>query len=409
MKSKIMKIMVVTIGVLAVVALSFTAACAPKEEEAELKTLKIGCPMAFSGPASAWGLALRPSMDIYAELINEDGGIKIGDDYYKIELYYADDEYTAEGASRAGRELVYTDKVDFVLGYWAPNDAEIAAVTEPEKIIFFAHGTVPADWDATEHPYTFMTNASIVLSYGQPLAIVDAYPDTEKVGFLVWENPQVDAMIEITTNKLETVGVDCVSVIYPIGTSDFTTYLAKLYEEDIDTLFHWSTVGEFAMACKQGHEAGYDWHYAQPGTMIDVDEFIDMAGYDAAQDTMSDWPCPWVMKKQTIKPELLAMAHRIADRYEQEYGEPMTYMGGFGYGLKDMTLLFDALQRAGTTDPDEVQKVLWGGTFDTFIGRWTFHGEQTYKGPVALGYPCCFGKIEGRQLVYAGEAPVDIP
>jgi branched-chain amino acid transport system substrate-binding protein len=412
MKSKI----AIIITLLAVVSL-LVSSCGGGETQqtptpkatAPSKVIKIGVPMALTGPASAWGQAIKPQMEVYAELINEDGGIKIGNEYYKVQLFFGDDKYTAEGASSAAQKLVYSDKVQFVLGYYAVADANIEAVTEPAKVIYFGHGLVPSDWKAADHRYTVFTNASVVLSYGQPRAILDAYPDTKKVGFLVFDSPTTPDLIRIVTAEFAKAGVDCISEVYESPATNFVPQLAKFKQAGVNTLFCWSTVGEFALAMKQAHEAGYNWHFAQPGTMLDVDEFITLAGYDAAQGSLSDWPNPMEMKKVTVKPELKTMAQRIMARYEQKYGKPMTYMGGFGYGLKDMSLLIEVLQRAGTTDHDKVYEELWGGTFDTFIGRFTMHGEQTYGGPVALGYPCVFGKIQGNQMVYAGEYPTDIP
>lgn len=365
--------------------------------------------MAFTGPASSWGDAIKPQMQVYADLINEDGGVKIGNDYYKVQLFFADDQYTAEGASSAAQQLVYSDKVQFVLGYFAVGDANIEAVTEPAKVVYFGHGLVPADWKASDHRYTVFTNASVVLSYGQPLAILNAYPDTTKVGFLVFDSPTTPQLIQIVTDEFQKAGVDVISQVYESPATDFTAQLAKFQQDGINTLFCWSTVGEFALAMKQAHEAGYNWHFAQPGTMLDVNDFINLAGYDAAQGSLSDWPNPLAMQKGTLTPELKAMAERIEERYEQQYGAPMTYMGGFGYGLKDMSLLFDVLQKTGTTDPDAVYDALVGGTFGTFIGEFTMGGNETYGGPIAMGYACIFGKIQGTQMVYAGEYPTNIP
>ncbi|MCX6007138.1 MAG: hypothetical protein NTZ34_07760, partial [Chloroflexi bacterium] len=73
---------------LTVLIVTTVAACAasPTAAPAEGKVLKIGCVMPFSGSGAQWGLQIRPVLEIYAEEINKDGGIKVGDDMYKVEL-----------------------------------------------------------------------------------------------------------------------------------------------------------------------------------------------------------------------------------------------------------------------------------------------------------------------------------
>ncbi|MCX6008355.1 MAG: ABC transporter substrate-binding protein, partial [Chloroflexi bacterium] len=101
-----------------------TTACGSGPEAkppvAEQKTLKIGCIMAFSGSAAMYGERGRRIADVYIDLINEDGGVKIGNDTYKVELTWADDAWTPAGAAAAARKLIYDDGVIAILGYIGP-------------------------------------------------------------------------------------------------------------------------------------------------------------------------------------------------------------------------------------------------------------------------------------------------
>ena len=94
-----MKKHLVIISILLVcLSLFLLLACAPAPQPpAELKTLKVGCIMPFTGPAALWGQNIRPGMEIYADLINEDGGLKVGNDKYKIEMFFKDGFATGAG------------------------------------------------------------------------------------------------------------------------------------------------------------------------------------------------------------------------------------------------------------------------------------------------------------------------
>ena len=72
------------------------------------------------------------------------------------------------------------------------------------------------------------------------------------------------------------------------------------------------------------------------------------------------------------------MAKRIWDRYREQYNEDM-YLGAFGgMGISSQGQYFEVLEQAGTTDPDAVMKTLRGGTFDSFLGRFTLTGKRFY-------------------------------
>jgi hypothetical protein len=66
----------------------------------------------------------------------------------------------------------------------------------------------------------------------------------------------------------------------------------------------------------------------------------------------------------------------------------------------------EAVQMAGTTDPDKVMAVLRGGTIETFLGKYTLSGAKTYGSPVVVGYPCGMGIVRGSELVYLNEKPL---
>jgi branched-chain amino acid transport system substrate-binding protein len=113
-----MSILLKTVALLILcVAIVALAACATAEVKppAEPKVLKIGSVMPFSGPASQWGLLIRPVLEIYADEINKDGGLKVGDDMYKVELYFADGPMNPAADAAAARSLVYDKNVKAIV------------------------------------------------------------------------------------------------------------------------------------------------------------------------------------------------------------------------------------------------------------------------------------------------------
>src|SRR6185437_9048230 len=103
------------------------------------KTLKIGFVGVTSGPAAAWGTSNVRSMQTLAAIMNEKGGVKIGDDTYKIDVVTFDDQKDPK-RSIAGMEKMAQEGIHYVVG---PNVDDGAAAVRPvaEKagIIYFPY------------------------------------------------------------------------------------------------------------------------------------------------------------------------------------------------------------------------------------------------------------------------------
>jgi hypothetical protein len=72
----------------------------------EAKTLKIGTIMPLSGPLSVVALAFTRGWELYADDVNNAGGVKIGNDTYTIELIHEDSKAAANDTNTAASKLV---------------------------------------------------------------------------------------------------------------------------------------------------------------------------------------------------------------------------------------------------------------------------------------------------------------
>jgi branched-chain amino acid transport system substrate-binding protein len=118
-------------------ALAFTAALDPAQ--AANKVLKIGFVGVTSGPAAAWGTSNVRSMQTLADWWNSNGGVKIGDDTYNIDVVTFDDQKDPK-RSIAGMEKMAQEGIHYVVG---PNvddgAAAVRPVAEKSGIIYFPY------------------------------------------------------------------------------------------------------------------------------------------------------------------------------------------------------------------------------------------------------------------------------
>lgn len=385
------------------------SACAPevKPPQQQEKVLKLGCLMPFSGPAAMYGERGRQITDVLIELINEDGGVKIGQDTYKVALYWGDDQFAPAPAAAAARKLIYDDGVIAILGYIGPGFSALSPVTNPEKVILICR-TGGVIYDPVKDPYVIFGSPTGEVTLNQALAAMQAHPDLHT---LAWTGNMDDRRISEPAFKLvdtrleKEFGIKSLRVYYPVGTTNFTPYLTKMAEQGAEVVFAGATILEVALMAKQRKEMGLKWPIVHTSDNL-VDILFSIAGKDGAQGIMGNRNAPWELKKVQVAQKYLDLSQRMLARYEKKYGQALDNYGPFSMVITHLSQYLECAQKAGTADPDVMMKTFKGGTFDSFLGRYTYSGSKTYGAPVVFGYPCAMGEIKGDKEVYIGEYPL---
>jgi branched-chain amino acid transport system substrate-binding protein len=377
----------------------------------EAKVLKVGSVMPFTGPASYFGLAIRPVMQIYTDLINEDGGIKIGGDKYKVELYFADgDGINPSSDASAARSLIYSNNVKAIVSYFGVGYPIVASVTTPEKVILNASTISMGTFNADKDLYSIFGFPAVEMGENQAMAVMHAFPEAKTLCWVYASggNTDVEKIYGPIDEALEkTYGIKSVRVGYPLGTTNFTAYITRMAELGTGALFSMGTALDVGLIAKQRTQMGYKWPIGSTAAILDINIVRGMAGSEEAmQNICGDYCYPWVLKKVTVAPRYLAMANRIREAYKAKYAGKEPYVGAFGVGVTSMGHYLEACQMAGTTDPDKVMSVLRGGTLETFIGKFTLTGSETYGSPIVFGFPCAMSIIRGNESVYLNEEPL---
>jgi branched-chain amino acid transport system substrate-binding protein len=391
--------------------------CAPSgqagqgvQAPAEQKVLKLGCIMPFTGPAGLWGSSIRPGMDIYAQLINENGGVKVGNDIYKVELYYADGFEPAMSAT-AARSLIYDKKVNALVGVLSMGNAPVTQVSSPEKVIANLGSIGGRDVLSPDQSYAIYGYPSMEAAMNFALAIMEGFPQLHNI---CWAGPETGIKEAHTYAKpvddrlKKDFGITSTRCYYPQGTLNFTPYITKMAEDGVEVVYILAGTLDICMFMKQRTAMGHKWPILQMSAPLDYDTLRGIVGSDEAmQNLVVDYPVPWEFKKVTVAPKYLDMSKRIWAKYQETYKKDM-FIGAFGgTSITSMGQYLEAVQQAGTIDPDAVMRTIRAGTFDSFMGRYTTSGKTTaYGSNVCYGYPCCLGVLKGKKFEYLSEHPL---
>lgn len=384
-------------------------ACAEKADTpTEAKKLKIGCIMPFTGPASMYGNQTREHMEIYLSLVNESGGVKIGDDIYQVEFHFADDGMQVAPSAAAARKLIYDEGVSAIVGYFGNGYSAVAPLTNADKIIFIARSGADVVIDPQRDRYVVIGSPMGQYTMNQVLVALEAHPEVKTI---CWTGPEgAKEAIGISSDPVDrwfeaNRGIKNVRIFFPPGTTNFVPYLLRMREQGAQLIYNGSTLLDIALMAKQRYEIGFMVPLVY-GSDNEIATLKSIAGVNGIQGMIGNQCAPWELKKTKVAPRYLEMANRIRERYQELRGKPLPHAGSFTIGINQAGQYIEACQLAGSTDPDKVMAAFRTNTIDTFIGSYRLTGIRTFGVNISFGYPCAMAEIKGEQSIYVGEYPL---
>ena len=377
---------------------------------AEPKALKVGVLLSLSGPAAQMGDMHKKAVDIYAQILNE-RGIKIGKDTYRLELIYADDQFSPQGAVAAANKLIFSDKVQF-LTHYSPSNAALSPLTNANKVILVGRTAGGFIYDAKTMPYNIFFNLVAEVWPGIGYSAVKAMPEIKTVGLLISTANKgiLDEQIHRVKTFMEKRGGRILEPIwYPLGTQDFTPYLSKLHEGNADLVMVAGPANDVMAVAKLRQSLGKKYPITQTGGYANLKAFLAAMGpFELSNNIVSEYAAPWECKVTKISPKHLADLKKFRELWQAKYKDPIETISTspFGYTMGMVSLLVEGLQEAGSPDPDALMKTFRGGTFDTLQGKFKMTGQKKHGSPVFFGSPGMASILKNGKEVYLGETPI---
>ncbi|SAL15232.1 branched chain amino acid ABC transporter periplasmic ligand-binding protein [Caballeronia choica] len=358
-------------GAIATRALCAGAMCAIALPAHAQEVMKIGVIASLSGGGTAWGLGLERGVQIAADQINEQGGLKLAGKTYKLEVIPYDDQYNAAQAKTAADRLVNRDEVKVIFGpVGSPGAMGSLPVTQPAKVIQFVDGYTPAilknEWQGA---YVFRINNS-TLEFSEPIVdwLKKTYPNAKKVGMIAPNDATGQAGVPILATAYKNKGFDVWTEHYERGTKEFTPLVLRMMAQNVDVFdLNANAPGEAGLLVKQARQVGYKGLIVQSGG-AGIDELIAIAG-----------PLANNMLKYDVIDESLPRVQPFVALYHKKYTGVMNGLAPVYYNAAN--IYFEAMRRADSTDTtrirDQIEKL--GGNYDAPIfGKVVWTGQKNY-------------------------------
>ena len=332
------------------------------------KIIYLGAAVSETGRFSREGKDTRQGYGVWLDWVNNEyGGIKIGDERYRVELIMYDDEGDPDTAARLVEKLINEDRVDFLLGPYSSFLTQSASAIAEKygKIMIEGNGSAEPLFErgfqnlfAVLTPAVDYTQSALqLLAEKGARTVVIAYEDTA-FPTSVAEGAKRWA----AEYGLELLGMET----YPVNVADVSGIMSKFKELEPDIFVGGGHFNDAILFIRAAKELDFN-----PKAMVITvgpsnPKLIEEVGADAEYVI---GPTQWEAS-MSYADDYFGTAADFAARYEKLWGEPPTYQAA--ESTATALALHLAIEQAASLDTDAVRDALRNMDVVTFYGPISF-------------------------------------
>jgi len=355
-----------------------------------------GASIQLTGPVANTGRYYKDAYDFAVEKINAAGGITIGSARHPIALRILDNQSDVNLSVRQYAQLLSQDKVNFLLGPFASNfvlaDSSIA---EKVRVPMVQGGGASDQIYSRGYRYIFGTLPAASNYFGSTIeAMAKLNPKPERVALLYADDAFDVSVAKGTRALLQKAGLRLViDERYSTNASDFSALLSRIKSGNADAVLvagHETEILNFIRQAKSLNVSPklYSFTVGVPSA-----DFRHALGKDAnGASGMTAW-----LPSATLKDRWFGNAEEFARAWKAKFGYEPDYHAASGVAA--VQALVNAIEAAGSTDPQKVRDALAKVSFDSLYGPVAFDD----KGQISL--PQIMVQIQDDKVVpiYAGK------
>ena len=339
-------------------------------------TIVLGAAVSLTGKYTTAGNHTRKGYDLAVKVINERGGVRVGDRSYRLEVLYYDDESTPARGAQLAERLIRQDGVQFMLGpYSSGLTKAIAPVTERYRVPMVEGNGASRELFNKGYRYLFavLSTSEQYLQEAINLAAEQARADGRDPASLTiavaTENDPFSQ--DIRAGVIDDAARHGMQVVVddklPRELNDMTTTLLKVKALRPDLLLVSGHTKGAALLVRQAAEL----KASAPIVAISHCESAEVTDVERFGDAAEGILCTgqWA-PTLTYRDDLFGSAADYAALFEREYGYVPPYQAAESTAA--VMVWADALQRAGSFDTEAVREALAATDLRTFYGNIRF-------------------------------------
>jgi len=341
------------------------------------KIVKIGFLAPLTGAVAAWG---KPGLDgcrIWADWANEAGGIKIGEDTYKVEFVAYDDEYDPGKARTGAVKLIKEDDVKFIMMLGGDPWPGVSPVSEKENMLFST--LLPSDLTPETKMLVAPCEVHPIYNVTGVEWLAENKPDLKTAVICAQDDSLGKPSVATYLAAFEAAGIKVLGdpTFFDPATTDFAPIMSKMLAEKPDILCLDTCYADYVHPLtEQAFQQGFK------GQMISCTaDFYPKMVAKTSKEFMEgfifqfpDFDDPALNEKHVNFPK----PNEFYEEYKKRYSEGEWSAVSWEYA-SIMDLWSDAAQKAGTTDPQAVLKAMKeGGTGKQAFGEAKWWGKELF-------------------------------
>lgn len=329
--------------------------------------IRIGISMPLTGEFSEPGLGVQEGYQLWAEHVNESGGL-LG---RPVELLFRDDRSDPNTAVSDYEQLITGEEVDFVFGPFSSRLViPSSEVVEQYEMLFLQPAGASAEVFDRGLEYLFYTAPAIAPDHYDFLAEwILALPDGQRpqtVAVAALDDPFAQGTAYGLRDQLAEAGLEVVAdEVYPPETTDFAAIAARIADVDADVFIGGTQFEDSVGLVRSFQELGYQPDMAAFSTGPTLNEFPEAVG-GAADGILS--PVGW-----SVEADFPSNVEMVAG-YEETFGGTPNEDVANGYTVGQV--LAQAVEAVGCAEQGECQAQLRDhirdNEFDTVVGPLTW-------------------------------------
>jgi branched-chain amino acid transport system substrate-binding protein len=316
--------------------------------------------------------------------VDNNGGIRIGGVPYQVAIKFYDDQSNPTLSAQLTQRLVHVDHVNFLLGpYGSSATLADAKVAQQNRIPMVEGSGASSAIFAGHNPYIFGV-ISLAPSYGDiMLRAATAVPNPPRTIAIIYAGDPFSTEVASTSRAFALAhGMKVVAYQqYVTGDTNLTTVVSNLKSANPDMLLGSGHAEESIAILKEARRLGFNPRLfaftvgpATPG-------FTAALG-SSANDVITS--AQWTAGEHLRGNDPFGTPANYARIYADTYGQQPAYQAAAATAV-GLTYQ-NALQRAGSVDPQAVRSALVGLRIRTFFGTIGFdaRGANVYKPMVVV-------------------------
>ena len=374
-------------------------------EEVEDDTVRVGAAVSLTGDLARFGTMVQQGYQLWADTINEQGGIQVGDRQMEVELVFYDDESDSSTAARLTERLIADDNVHFLLGPYGsgPTFATTAIAERYDVITIATLANAPRIYErGFQNVFSVLPPGPTIFHSFMDMLDQEVSPRPDTMAIISPDDLFPTSTAEGAEAYSQELGFNVgFYEIYPRGARDLSSVVLGIRDSGAQVLMGSGYLEEAVLAIRQLGEQDVNLDAICLTTGPELAEFRETLEEDAE----NIFGVSWWMPQMEYQDDVFGTASDYAELWAATYPDvELAYQGAAA--SQGGLILQRAIETAGTLETEAVREALRGYDETTFWGpsAWDDTG-QNVRG-TSVTFQIQDGSIE---TVYPADAATSAP